>query len=145
MAVVPRVDAPAGSVRQAFSHCQAVQRCFNGHFLPSPGVGIHIRRQLIMLSTSEGKVVSISIAGDNTVADLFPSLLQPTAVAIDWLADRVYVASRNRVTAASSSGRLDLVLHLDLCVQFSQCVSVHACVCVRGGGGEVEGKRHAEE
>ena len=77
-----------------------------------------------MLSTSEGKVVSISIAGDNTVADLFPSLLQPTAIAIDWLADRVYIASRNRVTAASSFGRLDLVLHLDLRVQFS--LSVHA-------------------
>ena len=89
-----------------------------------------------MLSTSEGKVVSISIAGDNTVTDLFPSLLQPTAIAIDWLADRVYVASRNRVTAASSSGRFDLVLHhLDLRVQFfpvslSSSLSVHVCVCV---------------
>ena len=136
-------------MRRAFSHCQAVQRCFNGHFLPSPGVGIHIRRQLIMLSTSEGKVVSISIAGDNTVADLFPSLLQPTAIAIDWLADRVYIASRNRVTAASSFGRLDLVLHLDLRVQFS--LSVHVCthVCVYGGGGGGGGaggrKRHSEE
>ena len=56
-----------------------------------------------MLSTSEGKVSSVSITGDNTVTDLFPSLLQPTAIAVDWLADRVYIASRNRVLSRRRS------------------------------------------
>lgn len=135
-------------------HTQAAQK--NNRIFSAPiGVGIHIRRQLIMLSTSEGKMISISITGDNTVADLFPSLLQPTAIAIDWLADRVYIASRNRVTVASSEalpllcGKTWGYFHRDL-HDVSSCV----CVCVYrteltmepvlpgGGGGEPQNREN---
>ncbi|XP_025097919.1 proto-oncogene tyrosine-protein kinase ROS-like isoform X4 [Pomacea canaliculata] len=61
------------------------------------GIGIHIRRQLLILSDSEGRVSIVSISGKSVSPNMFPSLLQPTAVSVDWLADRIYIASQRRI------------------------------------------------
>ncbi|KAL8573555.1 hypothetical protein ACOMHN_047826 [Nucella lapillus] len=71
------------------------------------GVGVHIRRKLLLLSTSEGRVVTLPMPTedsgdhDNRSRDnnnnLYPSLLEPTVMTVDWLADRVYIASLNRL------------------------------------------------
>ncbi|GFN97601.1 tyrosine-protein kinase receptor [Plakobranchus ocellatus] len=65
----------------------------------------------ILVSGSKGNVgfVSlISLAGDLIKENLYPSLRDPGALAVDWLDDRAYIASENRIYSCP--------LERDLCV-----------------------------
>ncbi|KAK7463223.1 hypothetical protein BaRGS_00038208, partial [Batillaria attramentaria] len=70
---------------------------FSFSLIASDGVGVHVRRQLIIVSDSDGQVSVISLTGDHTMENHYPSILLPTAISVDWLADRVYIASRKRI------------------------------------------------
>ncbi|XP_067675199.1 proto-oncogene tyrosine-protein kinase ROS-like isoform X2 [Haliotis asinina] len=60
------------------------------------GVGIHIRRQLFIVSDSNETVQQITLSAD-TMRNMYPSILKPTVISVDWLNDRVYILSRNRI------------------------------------------------
>ncbi|GFR72265.1 tyrosine-protein kinase receptor [Elysia marginata] len=75
---------------------------------PVTDLSLHIRRKLILASTNKGKVIRVALGGGSNRDDLYPSLRDPGALAVDWLADRVYIASSNRIFSCP--------LDRDLCV-----------------------------
>ncbi|KAK3786751.1 hypothetical protein RRG08_000957 [Elysia crispata] len=75
-------------------------------------LSLHIRRNLILGTTSLGTVIRVSLAGGRNLDNLYPSLTNPGALAVDWLADRVYVASNS----GSKKRIYSCPLHKDLCV-----------------------------
>ena len=61
---------------------------------------------MLLVSDTSGKVTLISITGDYRKDNLYPSLLKPTAISIDWLTDWVYIASGNKVSHMTCCARL---------------------------------------
>ena len=63
---------------------------------------MHIRDELILISDSSGRVSLINISGDVENDDVYPMLVQPTNINIDWLNDLAYIIDGNRVCLPSS-------------------------------------------
>ncbi|CAG5115203.1 unnamed protein product, partial [Candidula unifasciata] len=84
------------------------------------GISLHVRRQLILATDSSGSVSLISLKDNSSNTNLYPSIFDPGAVSVDWLADRAYVASKDRIYSCP--------LDKDLCVVVVRGLSKPASV-----------------
>ncbi|XP_035828604.1 proto-oncogene tyrosine-protein kinase ROS [Aplysia californica] len=71
-------------------------------------IGLHVSRRLVLATDKSGRVTVISLADKQVRQNHYPSILDPTAISVDWLADRVFIASRDRIYSCP--------LERDLCV-----------------------------
>lgn len=68
-------------------------------FLSHPsGVTVHVAKQIVLVTDSDGQVQKISLDTGDIVEDYFPSLSQPTGLTVDWLTDKVYIIDGNKVS-----------------------------------------------
>ncbi|ESP04075.1 hypothetical protein LOTGIDRAFT_156686 [Lottia gigantea] len=68
-------------------------------YITITGIGVHIKKQHLLVSDSTGKVDLVPLGSDklDRKTDLYPSLLKPTTITIDWLNDTAFIISRNRI------------------------------------------------
>ena len=66
------------------------------------GVGVHVQDNLILAADDSGMVTLTSISDERQVDDIYPMLIQPTAIDVDWLHNLAYVVDGYRVIVAFS-------------------------------------------
>ena len=54
-------------------------------------------RQLALVADDTGVVTLTSLSDDGQAEDIYPMLIQPTAIDIDWLHDHAYIVDGYRV------------------------------------------------
>ncbi|KAK6171122.1 hypothetical protein SNE40_019378 [Patella caerulea] len=74
------------------------------------GVGIHTKRQEIIVSDSTGKVHIVPVGDDisNSRSNIYPSILRPTTISVDWLNDRAFIISRDRIYSCPLYAKTDV-------------------------------------
>ena len=65
-----------------------------------PGVGVHVQDSLILAADDSGMVTLTSISDERQADDIYPMLIQPTAIDVDWLHNLAYVVDGYRVILA---------------------------------------------
>ncbi|KAL5011108.1 hypothetical protein ScPMuIL_013413 [Solemya velum] len=61
------------------------------------GVAVHVAKQIVLVSDSDGEVHRISLDTGDIIRNFFPSLMQPSGLTIDWLTDKVYIIDGNKI------------------------------------------------
>ncbi|XP_060592485.1 proto-oncogene tyrosine-protein kinase ROS-like isoform X2 [Ruditapes philippinarum] len=61
------------------------------------GVGVHVKRELVLVSDDSGQVTLVNIDGETLKEDMYPMLGQPTAIDVDWLHNKAYVIDGHRI------------------------------------------------
>ncbi|XP_053397738.1 proto-oncogene tyrosine-protein kinase ROS-like isoform X2 [Mercenaria mercenaria] len=61
------------------------------------GVGVHVERELVLVSDDSGQVTLVNIAGETVKEDMYPMLGQPTAIDVDWLHNKAYIVDGHRI------------------------------------------------
>ncbi|XP_064613642.1 proto-oncogene tyrosine-protein kinase ROS-like [Liolophura sinensis] len=61
------------------------------------GIGVHVEKELLFVSDSVGKVMRISLGDKRLRIAVYPMLIQPESLTVDWLNDDIYVVSQNKI------------------------------------------------
>ena len=63
-----------------------------------PGIGVHIKEKIVLFSDSDGKVHLVYTNSSNEVKkNIYPSLVHPKSISIDWLDNKAYIAGDDKV------------------------------------------------
>ncbi|XP_059177002.1 proto-oncogene tyrosine-protein kinase ROS-like isoform X2 [Physella acuta] len=60
-------------------------------------IAVHVSQNLLLVSDSAGTVTLVNLTSETNRTNHYPSIPAPGAITLDWLSDRVYVASEDKI------------------------------------------------